>query len=352
MTCQFVVIIYNGYNTTQKTGRDKMTDLNIYNNNLSINKPEIGNLTIIAGSDSGDLNKTIKQVCVDFQEQNKPCHLINADRKFPFMFDFRLLPLILETASVLPGSASLPGSVPLAVAGLAGLGLLISTQDNLEFVKNLDLISHNQSYIATEYPEIIEQLHDLMGGNLSYNKHTGVIFHKNNPDGSVKDMPIYLASSVVRNLAYIYFYLQHQIKTGEILLIEEPELSLHPEQQVKMARILAILVNAGIRMVITSHSDYMIREFNALIALGSMSRLPTKKQKKSYRVLHYIDNSMLLSCNKHDINIYGLTNGYLSDKFTVNRHGLNLNTFDQVMNNQSRLFSITDRFVSSDINTT
>ena len=48
-------------------------------------------------------------------------------------------------------------------------------------------------------------------------------------------------------------------------MIDEPELNLHPECQRRFARLLAKLVNYGIQVFITTHSDYIIKEFNTLL---------------------------------------------------------------------------------------
>ena len=54
-------------------------------------------------------------------------------------------------------------------------------------------------------------------------------------------------------------------KSGDMLMIDEPELNLHPESQRKLAKLLVLLVNKGVRVFITTHSDYIIREFNTLL---------------------------------------------------------------------------------------
>jgi predicted ATPase len=54
---------------------------------------------------------------------------------------------------------------------------------------------------------------------------------------------------------------------GDFIIIDEPELNLHPDNQRKIARWLVRVVNAGFKVMITTHSDYIIREFNNLIML-------------------------------------------------------------------------------------
>jgi hypothetical protein len=52
-------------------------------------------------------------------------------------------------------------------------------------------------------------------------------------------------------------------------MIDEPELNLHPENQIKMARLFVRLVNAGVKVWITTHSDYIIKELNNLLGLAN-----------------------------------------------------------------------------------
>lgn len=51
-------------------------------------------------------------------------------------------------------------------------------------------------------------------------------------------------------------------------MVDEPELNLHPENQRRIARLFARLVNVGIRVFVTTHSDYIVKELNTLIMLN------------------------------------------------------------------------------------
>ncbi len=61
---------------------------------------------------------------------------------------------------------------------------------------------------------------------------------------------------------------QNVAKPGDLLMVDEPELNLHPENQRRMARLFARLVNLGIRVFVTTHSDYIVKELNTLIMLN------------------------------------------------------------------------------------
>jgi hypothetical protein len=59
---------------------------------------------------------------------------------------------------------------------------------------------------------------------------------------------------------------------------------LHPENQCRIARLLARLVNAGIKVFITTHSDYIVKELNTLIMLnGDKPHLKRIAKENDYR---------------------------------------------------------------------
>jgi ABC-type ATPase involved in cell division len=61
------------------------------------------------------------------------------------------------------------------------------------------------------------------------------------------------------------------------VFIEEPEAHLHPSTQRLMARVIAETVNNGKFVVLSTHSDYIVSEFNNLIALSNVSKDVIKK---------------------------------------------------------------------------
>ena len=78
------------------------------------------------------------------------------------------------------------------------------------------------------------------------------------------------ASSMVSELAPIVFYLRHVVKRGDVLMIEEPESHLHPEKQVELTRQIALLVRSGIRVIITTHSEWLLEELSNVVQRSSI----------------------------------------------------------------------------------
>lgn len=100
------------------------------------------------------------------------------------------------------------------------------------------------------------------------------------PKGSRKAYNIEIASSLVRSLLILNYYIFHEAQKNDILMIDEPELNLHPKNQILIARLLVLLVNAGIKVFITTHSDYIVRELSNCIMLKNLSQSQIQRLKK------------------------------------------------------------------------
>jgi hypothetical protein len=106
----------------------------------------------------------------------------------------------------------------------------------------------------------------LLGGSIRIDENGEMLFH---PGESDTRLSLHLASSSVKSLAGLSFYLRHIAEKGQFLIIDEPELNLHPDNQRRVARVLARLVRSGVKVLISTHSDYIIRELNNLIMLSA-----------------------------------------------------------------------------------
>lgn len=81
-------------------------------------------------------------------------------------------------------------------------------------------------------------------------------------------IPLHLSSSSIKALILLDTYIKHIAKKGDLLIIDEPELNLHPNLQILIAQMLARLVNSGVKILLTTHSDYILKEINNLIMLS------------------------------------------------------------------------------------
>ena len=91
------------------------------------------------------------------------------------------------------------------------------------------------------------------------------------PQGIEEDIRLSQTSSMVSELAPLVLYLRSLVQPSDTLIIEEPEAHLHPGAQADMAVILARLVRAGVRVIITTHSDWLLQEISNLTLEGLLA---------------------------------------------------------------------------------
>ena len=111
----------------------------------------------------------------------------------------------------------------------------------------------------------------ILGGTVRANRsETGYPSFAYRPSGWDADIPLARTSSMVSELAPVILYLRYVVRPGNLLIIEEPERSLHPGMQAAFARELARLVNAGVRVLLTTHSDWFLEQIGNLVRLGTL----------------------------------------------------------------------------------
>ena len=92
------------------------------------------------------------------------------------------------------------------------------------------------------------------------------------PQGWKTPLALANTSSMVSELAPVVLYLRHVIEPGNVLIIEEPEAHLHPAMQVQFMRQLGALVKAGVRVIVTTHSEWVLE---GLANMVRRSQLPS-----------------------------------------------------------------------------
>lgn len=60
-------------------------------------------------------------------------------------------------------------------------------------------------------------------------------------------------------------------KSGDVILIEEPEISLHPKSQIDLQRIFATAIQEGKQIICTTHSTFLILSLSKIIKENSIS---------------------------------------------------------------------------------
>ena len=159
--------------------------------------------------------------------------------------------------------------------------------DNVAFVCQLQSIESKGPFLAKKRPDILEEFGEIVGGDMGINQYGEPTF---SPKGKNVNLRLHQCSGAARALAHMGLYLRHVLCRTDLLMMDEPELNLHPANQRRIARLLARLMNVGVKVFITTHSDYILKELNTLIMLNhDKPHLERIAQEYGYRTDELID---------------------------------------------------------------
>ncbi len=190
-------------------------------------------------------------------------------------------------------------------------------KDNIDYTRGIADQRRQRSEIYDD--KLFEGVKTLMNGYYEANSEN-IKFRSTARGRGRFSIPLHLASSSARGLSDLYFFVRHVARRDHLLIIDEPEGHLDTANQIQLARLLARLVRTGLRVVLTTHSDYLVKELNNLVMLdGSIPNRETVAKQLGYeaddriapdRIRAYVtENSGLTRC-------------------TVDRFGIDMPIFD------------------------
>ena len=196
-------------------------------------------------------------------------------------------------------------------------------RNSITFANTLETIQKKYSDLR----KLAEEIEDrLLHGRISINQNGEI-------DYKVKDvsLPFGISSSIVKTLSNLIVTLKYQVDDKSLLIIDEPEMNLHPNNQVILAEVLAKISN-NVRMVVSTHSDYIIREFNNLIVAKSLE----KKGNKLYQ--QFYDKDSLLDFNEVQVLYFDFSkNGNVNVKsLDVDEYGFAVESMDETVRSQNQ----------------
>ena len=149
-----------------------------------------------------------------------------------------------------------------------------------EFLSNLVSMDKNLSIRSRddeEYGEFVKSIaffeNNVLNGRIDLDDSGGlpyprIVYEPMGPGIHSGKFALGYTSSMVSELAPLVLYLVYLVSKGDLLILEEPESHLHPAAQRQMARGIVRLVNAGVKVLITTHSDLLLAAINNLLRLS------------------------------------------------------------------------------------
>ncbi len=202
----------------------------------------------------------------------------------------------------------------------------LPVKDNIDYTRSIPDLRGQKSKIYKD--KLFDDIKDMMGGYYSASADEIRFISKARGKGRSFNIPLHLASSSARGLSDLYFFLRHVARSNHLLIIDEPESHLDTANQMQFARLLARFVRAGLKVLITTHSDYLIMEINNLVMLSR----PFADKKQVAKKLKYSPDDFLAP---DSIRAYVSERNGLS-RCTVNEFGIDMPVFDKTMDQINR----------------
>ncbi|HVB75372.1 MAG TPA: AAA family ATPase [Ktedonobacteraceae bacterium] len=222
-----------------------------------------------------------------------------------------------EKVKLAPGSVGYFLSMMKTISELSGKKQRATKNDQIKKYRQLAELLENQ----------------ILGGKLKYSQlhstqyqDTEVLFQL--PTG--RQIEVSVASSMVKELSSLLFYLRYLARPRELIIIDEPEMNLHPEAQVKLIEFLSILVNANINVLITTHSPYLIDH------LANLIKANDSENKEIIKEEFYLKRTDAF-ISRDQVSVYLFDHGQARN--AIDDEGvIDLNTFGQVADRISEIY--------------
>ncbi|MDZ7935512.1 MAG: AAA family ATPase [Emticicia sp.] len=124
-----------------------------------------------------------------------------------------------------------------------------------DYILNIAAINGSTQGEFGSFVDFLEE--KVIEGSVVFDDLQKKLKYKSNRTGLVSEL--HEASSMIAEVSPLVAYLKYILpKKNSILFIEEPEAHLHPKVQVEMMKIFVDLAKSGVKVVMTTHSDFMM----------------------------------------------------------------------------------------------
>ena len=223
---------------------------------------------------------------IDLKIKNKNINLIISDDKIQIKDFFSLYEnvMLLDNPRIIDN---------LAENIILSANKIFSIIENLHNSKLISMLRNDKSSTATDNIlneeklfKIEEKLNKIVDGKF-LKKDFGVYFYRNK---SGKEINVKNLSTGFKVFSIIKLLIQNnQLRENGTIILDEPEIHLHPEWQLKFAELIVLLQKEfGMHILLTTHSPYFVN------ALEVFSEKYGVDEKCEYYVAENVENSSII----------------------------------------------------------
>ncbi len=234
-------------------------------------------LTVIAGENDTGKTTVGKALFAEIRQYKKASKYHQSENKIKFSPENYKpnFPIFIDTPDFLSKFNYLKNT------------LLLIQQNELNFtlpIEATDLILRiSQPKVLTRSNKYFKTIKNIIHGEVFYDSFKDDIFYKK--DGFPNKLNMNQTSSGIKMFGFFQMLiLNKSITKGSVLILDEPEVHLHPKWQLKYAQFIVSLVKENIIVLVNSHSPYMIealKRYGTLAKINMNFYLATKEKQQS-----------------------------------------------------------------------
>ena len=134
-----------------------------------------------------------------------------------------------------------------------------------EFIRFLQTFAENEEHTEMWKKELLFFEQNVIEGHITASQQGNFLY---SPQNEKRDIPLFLASSMVNEVAPIGLALISHSNHRQFI-IDEIKASLHPGKQTELVRFLNRIRNRGISLILSTHSDTFVSRLNNLYIISA-----------------------------------------------------------------------------------
>jgi predicted ATPase len=204
------------------------------------------------------------------------------------------------------------------------------------FVSFMEEAKRTNKLSPARYLEFANQLSDVLGGEVSLGEDKQIYF---SPSSGEVELPFHSSSSLVKSLVPFQLYLEKFASGRDLIVMDEPEMNLHPKAQLQLLEALVSVANGlqkGDRncVLITTHTPYFLEYLEVMLEAAQTAHDKPELKDKLASLFEVGKENALIPPDK--VAVYQFTpTGEVISAFDRENLTIELKTFS----NASRLIS-------------
>lgn len=260
--------LYNTFGEVKNLFSDQDPEINITTDLIQLNIQRI----YTSGEVGGIIEEFAPSFNIDIKAKEKSIKSLVAESVSTFNFDnFFFLPASKSGIyQILSNMGNIFAKLSQYRSQLKDSSLQLPSMSEpvSDYILNISDIQVSKQGNFKDLVNFLEE--NIIEGKVTFDEFQKKLKYKSTKTGL--DLELHEASSMIAEVSPLVAYLKYILpKSNAILFIEEPEAHLHPKIQVEMMKVFVQLVKAGVKVVMTTHSDFMMNELSNLLLEGTIS---------------------------------------------------------------------------------